>query len=141
MNYSSNLVALVKKYENCSLTAYPDADGFSIGYGHYGATEGEQITQDIADSLLEIDLTFAASTVNKYVTRVLTQGQFDALCDFVYNLGVGTFHRSKLLYYVNQSMDTWAESNIMLYVYAGGHLSSDLVNRRTEEKELYEGKI
>jgi lysozyme len=139
MNYSAKLVALVKKHESCSLTAYPDADGFSIGYGHYGATEGETITQDVADSLLEIDLAFAANAVNKYITRSLTQGQFDALCDFVYNLGAATFHRSKLLYYVNQSMDSWAESNIMLYVYSGGKILNELVERRTEEKEMYAG--
>jgi lysozyme len=139
MEYSSACVALVKKYEGLSLTAYQDADGYSIGYGHFGASEGQTITEEEAEQLLISDLNKVAERVNSFVVRALTQGQFDSLCDFVFNLGAGVFHRSKLLYYVNQGMDTWAVDNLLLYVYAGGKIQQSLLNRRNEEVAMYKG--
>jgi lysozyme len=139
MNYSTACVELVKRYEGCSLTAYADASGYSIGYGHFGATEGQEITQEDADAFLIQDLNKAAEVVNKYVTRALTQGQFDALCDFVFNLGASAFHKSKLLYYVNTGADAWAKDNLLMYVYSSGKIVQGLVNRRTDEALLYKG--
>lgn len=139
MNFSPNCVELVKKYEGCSLTAYKDVDGYSIGYGHFGATEGQTITQEEAEALLAQDISVAAEAVNRYVTRQLTQGQFDALCDFVFNLGAGTFHKSKLLYYVNTGADAWVRDNLLMYVYSSGKIVQGLVNRRTDEATMYKG--
>lgn len=139
MNYSSACVELVKKYEGCSLTSYADAGGYSIGYGHFGVAAGQTITQAEADAILLEDLNQVADKVNMYVTRALTQGQFDALCDFVFNLGSGVFHKSKLLYYVNTGADAWVESNLMMYVYSSGKIMQGLVNRRTDEATMYKG--
>jgi lysozyme len=139
MNYSNACIELVKKHEGCSLTSYADASGYSIGYGHFGVAEGQTITQADADALLVEDLNKVAETVNRYVTRALTQGQFDALCDFVFNLGTGVFHKSKLLYYVNTAADAWVASNLMMYVYSSGKIMQGLVNRRTDEVNMYKG--
>ena len=76
------------------MTAYPDPGTgnlpFTIGYGHtLGVREGMTISQEQADELLLEDLQNAADVVNKWVTVHLNQGQFDALTDFVFNVGPG----------------------------------------------------
>lgn len=38
-------LSLLKSFEGCSLSAYYDVKGYSIGYGHFGAKKGETITQ------------------------------------------------------------------------------------------------
>ena len=77
------------------MTAYPDPGTgnlpFTIGHGHtLGVREGMTITQEQAEELLLEDLRNAADVVNKWVTVPLTQGQFDALTDFVFNVGTGS---------------------------------------------------
>ena len=139
MNYSPYLVEAVKRFEGCSLMAYPDATGWSIGYGHFGATEGQTITQELADSYLQLDLQAAEQAVNSLVTRTLSQRQFDALCDFVFNLGMYTFMHSRLLYFVNQNEDSAVDHDFIHFVYSGGKVSAALVERRTWEADMYSG--
>lgn len=137
MNYSSKCVELVKKYESCSLTAYKDITGYSIGYGHFGVNEGETITGEMAEQYLLQDLSEASIAVNSMVTRVLTQGQFDALTDFVYNLGATVFHHSMLLHFVNTCNDDMVEKDLCLFTFAGGKNLKILQDRREDEIQLY----
>jgi lysozyme len=87
-------IALVKQFEGCSLTVYTDPAGFStIGTGHKvlpGETwAAEGITQAQADQLLQDDLAVPQDAVNRLADPSCNQNQFDALCDFCFNLGEG----------------------------------------------------
>lgn len=79
----------IKKFESCRLTAYQDAAGvWTIGYGHTGSVyAGMQISQEQAEDLLKEDLKRFEAAVNRYVTGALTQGRFDALVSFSFNVG------------------------------------------------------
>lgn len=83
------------KFEGCRLKAYKDIAGVpTIGIGHTGkdVQMGMTITMDRAKELLKSDLTKAENYVNSFndvLKGALTQNQFDALVDIVYNCGSG----------------------------------------------------
>lgn len=93
----------IKKFESCRLTAYQDAAGvWTIGYGHTGSVyTGMQISQEQAEDLLKEDLKRFEAAVNRYVTGALTQGRFDALVSFSFNVGEGALKKSTLLKKMN----------------------------------------
>jgi GH24 family phage-related lysozyme (muramidase) len=94
---------LLKTWEGCRLSAYPDpASGgapWTIGYGHTGAevVEGLTITQEQAEAWLEQDVTEAAGAVDRLLRGIaLTPRQRDALISFCFNVGAGALERSTL---------------------------------------------
>ena len=90
MQYSKQGIDLTKSFESCRLTAYKDIKGvLTIGYRHTGdeVVEGLVWTQDQADTQLVMDLQRAENMVDTCVTVQLTQGQYDAMVDFAFNLG------------------------------------------------------
>jgi GH24 family phage-related lysozyme (muramidase) len=94
---------LLKTWEGCRLSAYPDpASGgapWTIGYGHTGAevVPGLTITQEQAEALLKQDVAEAAGAVDDLLRGVaLTPRQRDALISFCFNVGAGALERSTL---------------------------------------------
>jgi len=94
---------LLKTWEGCRLSAYPDpASGgapWTIGYGHTGAdvVPGLTITQQQAEAWLQSDAAEAASAVDRLLRGVaLTPRQRDALISFCFNVGVGALEGSTL---------------------------------------------
>ena len=67
LNRADDYTDFIKKKEGLGLTAYPDADGFSIGYGRFGANEGDSITQEQADEYLEEDINTRIDAINKNI--------------------------------------------------------------------------
>ena len=141
MNPSQACIDLVKASEGCRLTAYRDSVGIlTIGYGSTGGIKpGQTITQAEAEAMLVDDLDAAAEAVHKLVTVPLTQGQFDALCDFVFNLGEGRLRDSTLLRLLNQGKYGEAAAQFRFWVMAGGKALPGLVTRRAAERALFEG--
>ena len=95
--------ALLKTWEGCRLSAYPDpASGgapWTIGYGHTGpdVVPGLTITQQQADNVLQKDVAHAASSVGRLVPGVaLLPRQRDALISFCFNVGAGALEGSTL---------------------------------------------
>ena len=69
------------------------------------------------------------------------QNQFDALVSFAYNLGNGALKGSTLLKKVNANPNDIAiKKEFLKWVNAGGKRLQGLVNRRTEEANLYFSK-
>lgn len=138
---SQACIDLVKASEGCRLTAYRDSVGvLTIGYGSTGGIkEGQTITQEQAEAMLVDDLDAAAEAVRKLVTVPLNQGQFDALCDFVFNLGEGRLRDSTLLRLLNQGRYGEAAAQFRFWVMAGGHPLPGLVKRRAAERAMFEG--
>lgn len=139
MKISNKGLELIKKFEGCRLAAYKDFGGvWTIGYGHTkGVTAGETITQAQADAFLVEDCGKAEAAVNKYMNKYnFNQNQYDALVSFAFNIG----SIDKLT--INGTR-TIAEisSKIPAYCNCAGKKLQGLVNRRTEEKELFDTPV
>ena len=140
LTYSGNGLALTEQFESCRLTAYQDQVGvWTIGYGHTGpdVTPKLTITQSQAETLLAHDVGRAADCVNKAVTIELTQNEFDALVDFVFNVGTGAFAGSTLLRVLNAGNLDAAASQFDLWDHAGGAVVAGLLRRRQAETALF----
>ena len=145
MNTSPNGIAVLKYFESCRLKAYPDpASGgapWTIGWGHTGreVTSGLVWTQAQADAQLTTDLVSREQAVSKAATVPLKQGQFDALVDFVYNLGAGNLQTSTLLRLINANDMTGAVKQFASWNKAGGKVMAGLTRRRAAEAALFTG--
>ena len=101
-------VNLIKEFEGFSPTIYPDAAGLpTIGYGHFlRAGEAEMfrrgINHEAAVALLIKDVQATERAVLRLINVPLTDGQFDALVSFTFNLGAGALQRSTLRRKVNR---------------------------------------
>jgi GH24 family phage-related lysozyme (muramidase) len=143
MTPSQKCIDLVKSSEGCKLTAYQDSVGvWTIGYGvttidGKPVTKGKKIKQADADALLMVELTKAAEQLLAVVKVALNQNQFDALVDFVYNLGIGSLRKSHLLVYLNAKNYVAAAGEFKKWCNAGGKPLPGLVTRRNAEAELF----
>lgn len=139
--YGGNDLALTEQFEGCQLTAYQDIAGiWTIGYGHTGpdVTPGLTITQDQATQLLQQDVASAAGCVNQSVILPLNQDEFDALVDFVFNLGQGAFKSSTMLKDLNAGDFADAANEFDKWDHAGGKVVAGLLRRRQAEEALFE---
>ena len=148
MNYSKNGLHLTENFEGLRLIAYPDpatnGDPWTIGYGHTGAEvhKGMTITQEQAEELLMQDVKKAAATVNAKVTTDITQEEFDALVDFVFNVGAGNFNASTLLKKVNSGDIQGAANEFLKWdMAAGKHMAGLLKRRHAEAEEFLSGMV
>lgn len=139
MKSSNILITKIKKFEGLSLKSYKDSAGvWTIGYGHTrGVKPGQVITEKQAESLLRGDLLGSEKYVNG-LGLSFSQGQFDALVDFVYNLGTGSLGRSTLLKKICAKAPTSEIQNeFKRWVYAGGKKLPGLVKRRAWEAQRW----
>lgn len=139
MQISQAGLDLIKKFEGFEPEAYLCPAGiWTIGYGHTGdVAEGQTITEEEAEELLRHDVAFAEDAVTDYVEGDLTQGQFDALVCFVFNIGAGAFRDSTLLRLLNQGDSEGAAEQFLRWNKAGGKVLAGLTRRREAERELF----
>ena len=141
LTFSQNGLSLTKKFEGIRLTAYQDQGGvWTIGYGHTGSDvqAGLTITDDQASDLLMKDTAKAVAAVNRLVSVPLTQNQFDALVDFVFNVGAGNFETSTLLRNVNASDFAGAAAEFQKWDHVHGVVVPGLLRRRQAEANLFQ---
>jgi lysozyme len=136
-------IKFIEEREGCRLTAYQDSVGvWTIGVGHtIGVVPGMTITQEEADDLLAEDLANAEAAVNSLVKVPLSQPQFDALVDFVFNEGATQFRSSTLLRLLNAGDYEGADQQFARWDLAGGRVLAGLVTRRRLEAEMFEEGI
>lgn len=140
MLYSKQGLALTEEFESCRLTAYRDVKGvLTIGYGHTGddVTEGLTWTQNQADTALVCDTQSAVNTVNRLVTLDLSQTAFDALVDFVFNVGSGNFAGSTMLKLINSGNLDGAAEEFAKWDHASGQVVAGLLRRRIAEEQEF----
>lgn len=134
---------LIKQFEGFSSQIYLDATGLpTIGYGHLLRTgEAELfkngITESVAQALLIKDVMHAEQAVLRLITVPLTNGQFEALVSFTFNLGAGALQRSTLRRKVNREDHADVPTEFMRWVWAGGRKLKGLVRRRCTEANIY----
>ena len=81
---------------------------YTIGYGHHIASQpelstyrGRTISQNEAEALFQRDLAAAEDAVRWQIIQPLTQNQFDALADFVFQAGERNLAKSDIYTYTN----------------------------------------
>lgn len=129
----------IQEFEGLRLTAYKCPAGvWTIGYGHTkGVKMGQTITKAQAETLLRGDLLPCEEYV-RGLNLELTQGQFDALVDFCFNLGTAALQRSTLLQKIHTKADELTIRNeFTKWVNAGGVRLQGLVKRRAWEADRY----
>lgn len=142
-DYSSTGLALTRAFEGLRLEAYQDSAGrWTIGYGHTGPEvhEGLRISEFEAEALLRADLAAAVACVRRAVRVEITQSQFDALVDFCFNAGRGSFLNSSLLRYLNAGRFESVVVQFGLWAHADGEVVPGLVRRRAAEAALFAGR-
>jgi len=91
------------------------------------------------DGILRKDLARFEQGVSKFCPVQLTQGEFDALISFSFNLGLGVLQRSTLRQKIIRNDKKGAAEEFTKYVRAGGKIIKGLVTRRNDEKQLFLG--
>lgn len=153
MKASENCLALIREFEGERLTAYRCPAGkLTIGYGHTGTDVKSGMRIDIfqANILLRQDVAAAEAIVERSVKVPLTQGQFDGLVSFVFNVGAGAKgikdgfvtlkngQKSTMLKLINEGDFDNAARQFGGWVYGGGKKLPGLVARREAERKLFE---
>jgi lysozyme len=90
------------------------------------------------DEILRKDLARFEQGVSRLITAPLTQGQFDALVSFSFNVGLGNLQNSTLRMKVNRQEYEAAAQQFLVWTKAGVKVLPGLVKRRTHEKEMFE---
>jgi len=141
-------IDLTKLSEGFRGELYNDAAGYcTIGYGHlikHARCDGSEprtfrdgITEPEGEELLRTDMRTPRHAVMTAVSIDLTDGQYAALCDFVFNVGTGNFRSSTLLKRVNARRFDDVPFQFRRWVYAGGKPLAGLETRREREIELF----
>ena len=95
------------------------------------------IIEPQAAAILAKDVAEAERTVTRLVKVALTQGQFDALVNFCFNLGSGRLVKSTLLRALNAGRYDAAAEQLLLWDLAGGEVNLGLKARREVELRLW----
>ena len=140
---SAAAIELIKRFEGYRRKAVRLPNGrWTLGYGHtLTAREGAEVSPEDAEALLLYDLIEIAHAVNELTLAPLNRNQFDALCAFVFNIGVENYRTSMVLRRLNQGaalqaaacMELWRKADVQ-----GERMVVDaLVRRRAAEKLLF----
>ncbi len=167
---SERMKNFIRKFEAFSAKAYLDAGvNFAIGFGH-NIIEGDTITGDKfqgvvdkselkrlrrtkgdlrikrpeAERIFDLDLQKFEQGIKDNVTEDITQGQFDAMISFSYNVGVTAFANSQMLAQLNDGNFQNVPNKWMLFVKSKNPsppplkaVNTGLVARRRDELEQF----
>lgn len=140
----ADALKVIKRWEGCKLTAYPDpgtgGEPITIGWGSTGPGIhlGLKWSQEQADARLAGDVDRFMAGVSRLLTRKPLPHQLGAMTSLAYNIGLGAFAKSTLLKKFNAGEDAAPQFDV--WNKAGGRVMQGLVNRRADERKLYEGK-
>jgi lysozyme len=141
MMLSKKGLELIKHFEGFSHHTYICPGGYrTIGYGHLMRDDEDYsngITEFEGECLLHAEIFKDQLAVLRLIQVPLTQGQFDALVSFVYNLGSGALQRSTLRRKINKEEHDEVPAELMKWVWAGGRKLNGLIRRRRAEGRLY----
>lgn len=148
MKTSDKGLALIKKFEGFSAKPYLCLAGVpTIGYGATYYPDGRRVTmQDRpvteadATAMLRAMLASYEAGIARYVQVPLTQGQYDALVSFAYNLGLAALKSSTLLRLLNARNYAGAAAQFPRWNRAGGKVLPGLTRRREAERKLFVGR-
>ena len=156
MNVSPNAIKVIKHHEGVRQKPYRcPANLWTIGVGHVIYPEQGKLKVDDRmsfllkeednrtfsmeeiDGILRTDLARFERGVAQYVPVPLTQGQFDALVSFSFNVGLGTLQRSTLRQKALRGDFQGAAEEFLKYCMAGGKILKGLQIRRIDERAMF----
>lgn len=134
---------LHKVQEDGMITSYRCPAGkWTLGYGSVrGVRSGMKITKEEAEALLVKDVLDHNKAIYRNVNVPLTQGQFDSLSSWVFNLGEANFKKSTALKLLNQGRYEEVPEQLMRWNKArvNGKLQvlNGLTRRRAAEAAVF----
>jgi lysozyme len=156
MNVSPKAIEVIKHHEGVRQKVYKcPAKLYTVGVGHVLYPEQGKLkledrdafplrpednrvwTMKEVDDLLKFDLARFERGVEKFCPVPLTQGMFDGLVSFSFNVGLGTLQRSTLRQKLLRGDKEGAAEELMKYCMAGGKILKGLQNRRIDERALF----
>jgi lysozyme len=156
MNVSAKTIEMIKHHEGVRFKPYQcPAKLWTIGVGHVlypnqgkmpidqrGAyalhpEDNRAFSKDEVDAILRADLDRFERGVERFCPVLLTQGMFDGLVSFSFNVGLGTLQRSTLRQKVLRLDKEGAAEELLKYCMAGGKVLRGLQNRRIDERRLF----
>lgn len=121
--------------------AYLDTNKvWTICDGHTGRASGtlvkrgDKATDELCDKMLREDLVVIESAVRRCIRVPITQGQFDALVVFSFNVGPGAFCGSTLVKKLNAGDCLGAAKEFIRWRHGG----AGLIHRRKRERLKFE---
>lgn len=139
MTTSEKCREAIKAFEGLRLKPYMCPSGkLTIGYGHlYDGSKDVQITKIGAELLFARDLMVIEAFLN-HITNVNTQGRFDAMISFIFNIGIPKFKSSTLYRMIRRD----ASNKVIVFqlqrwVYANKVPMRGLMMRRQWECERW----
>ena len=156
MNVSPRAITMIRHHEGVRNKPYRcPALLWTIGVGHVMYPEQAKLpmnrrgevnlriedfrvfTDGEIDAILRSDLDRFERGVERFCPVPLTQGQFDALVSFAFNVGLGTLQRSTLRQKVLRGDMEGAAEEFLKYCLAGGKILKGLQNRRKDERAVF----
>lgn len=156
MNVSPKAVKMIMHHEGVRQKAYRcPAKLWTIGVGHVLYPEQVKLkledrmsvplrpeddrvfSMEEVDGILRSDLARFERGVAQYCPVPLTQGMFDGLVSFAFNVGLGTLQRSTLRQKLLRGDKEGASQELLKYCMAGGKILKGLQNRRLDERALF----
>lgn len=140
MKTSERAINAIKIIEGFRSRAYRDAAGvLTIGYGdRIHAAHQNTCTLDEADQWLRDYLsTFIDPGLASLIRVPVTQGMWDALSSFSYNLGTGALSGSTLLKLLNAKEYKMAAVEFPRWDHCNGHRMPGLYDRRLAEQAWF----
>lgn len=137
---------LIKEFEGCKLTAYPDpgtgGDPWTIGWGSTGPGIGPGVvwTQATADARLAQDVQRFSDGVKSKIKVPVSPNQLGALISLAYNIGLSAFGGSTLLRKLNAGDYLGAKEQFGRWNRAGGKVMRGLSRRRAAEASVFGAK-
>jgi lysozyme len=158
MNVSEKAISVIKHHEGVRFRPYRcPALLHTIGVGHVlypdqakipldqrmayqlKDQDNRQFTPQEVDGILKFDLDRFERGVEKLCPIPLSQGNFDALTSFSFNVGLGTLQRSTLRQKLLRGDKEGAAEELLKYCMAGGKILKGLQNRRIDERAMFLG--
>lgn len=144
MTLNDSGIDLIKNFESCRLQAYQDDKGvWTIGFGcTHHVRSNSVISQEEADERFEEDIKSITNVVlNLILPRQITENQFSACVSLAYNIGIGNFKSSTVLYNLKMGHLDDAAKAILLWnketIDGVKEVSKGLSRRREAEKNLF----
>jgi lysozyme len=109
-----------------------DRDGFPLR-----PEDSRTFSKDEVDGILRSDLARFERGVVQFCPVPLTQGMYDSLVSFSFNVGLGTLQRSTLRQKLLRGDKAGAAEELLKYCMAGGKILKGLQNRRIDERAMF----
>lgn len=136
---------LTEREGGMRLDVHDDGFGYpTVGVGHLVTDSdnlkiGDEISPKRARDFLQDDLLEAREAVERYCEGPFTQSEFDSLCIFTFNIGVGALRRSTLVRRLSNDEEktTVIKEEMPRWNKVKGQYVRGIYNRRVDTVQMF----